>query len=60
MSPKPMSMKTLQRTSEKPMVKSQKPIPGSDLDSLGRLHATELERRSTIQRTSNVKLQPGK
>lgn len=52
MSHKPLSMKTLQRPSEKPMVRASTPIKTSTIDLM---HAKELERRSTLQRTSNVK-----
>lgn len=55
MSPKPLSMKTLSRLSQKPMVRAERPIKASTIDLM---HAKELERRSTIQRTSNTKPKP--
>ena len=50
-------MKTLTRLSQKPMVRAAKPITTSTMDLM---HQRELKRRSTIQRSSNVKPRPGK
>lgn len=52
MSHTPKTMKGLQRSSQRPMVKSENVIKPATIDSR---HAAELERRSAVQRIPGPK-----